>query len=140
MIQLILHLLGDYVTQSTWMAENKTKAFWPAFVHALVYSLPFAMIASTAAWWVIFVTHFFIDRYRPARYVVWFKNVILGPVLGEWIDFFDQKGPRPERHSWANCSTTGYPSDVPPWLATWLLIATDNTLHLAINAAALDWL
>jgi hypothetical protein len=37
-------------------------------------------------------------------------------------------------------SPTGYAPDVPPFLAVWLLIAADNTLHLAINYAALRWL
>jgi hypothetical protein len=27
MNQLLLHLIGDYVTQSDWMAQNKTKSF-----------------------------------------------------------------------------------------------------------------
>jgi hypothetical protein len=46
--QLILHLLGDYVTQSDWMARNKTKALLPAFWHAAVYSLPFLLVMSFA--------------------------------------------------------------------------------------------
>jgi len=154
MIQLILHLVGDYVTQSDWMAQNKTKAFWPAFVHALVYSLPFAVIASEAAWWVIFVTHFFIDRYRLALYLVYAKNrlfdwnwLMCGDEAFLAIDahFGDDKEAKRQlanikRWKWTNCCVTGYPSDMPPWLATWLLIAADNTLHLAINAAALTWL
>ncbi len=79
MEQLLAHLIGDYILQSHWMAENKTKAFWPAFVHALLYSLPFVLIApSGQAWGVIFFTHFLIDRYRLARYLVWAKN-LLGP-------------------------------------------------------------
>jgi hypothetical protein len=35
---------------------------------------------------------------------------------------------------------TGYPPTTPIWLSTWLLIVADNTLHLAINYAALRWL
>ena len=128
MEQLILHLFGDYVTQSDWMAQNKTKAHLPAFCHALVYSLPFLLLTGFSvhgrwAWWVIFRTHFFIDRYRLARYIVWFKN-FLGP------------GNLP----WRECTATGYPPDRPAWLAVWLLIAADNTMHLVINYAALRWL
>jgi hypothetical protein len=131
MLQLILHLIGDYVTQSDWMANNKTKRFAPAAAHALVYSLPFLLLQpSCAAFSVILVTHFLIDRYRLARFVVWSKNVVLTP-------YFGQSDPRMR---WSNCSGTGYPSDTPPWLAVWLLIAADNTLHLAINYAALRWL
>jgi hypothetical protein len=120
MIQLILHLFGDYVTQSHWMAQNKTKAFWPAWIHSFIYSVPFYFVASVNAWLVILITHFFIDRYRLARYVVYAKNCLA-----------------PNPPAWSDCSGTGYPSDVPAWLAVWLLIAADNTLHLMINYFAI---
>lgn len=42
-------------------------------------------------------------------------------------------------HSWEECKVTGYHQDRPAWLATWLLIITDNTIHLCCNAAALSW-
>ena len=74
MLQLILHLIGDYVTQSDWMAQNKTKAHFPAAAHALVYSLPFLLIGSWQAFAVICATHFLIDRFRLARFVVYAKN------------------------------------------------------------------
>jgi len=60
MIQLILHLVGDYVTQSDWMAQNKTKSTWAALCHATVYALPFLAIASVNAWLVIWLTHLFV--------------------------------------------------------------------------------
>lgn len=143
MIQLILHLLGDYVLQSDWMAQNKTKSTWAAFCHATVYSLPFAFIASLNAWLVIWITHLLIDRFRLARYVVYAKNFLaprstdLGVTHSaagsthQWLDWW---------HPWAECSATGYHKDTPPFLAVWLLIACDNTLHLAINAASIAWL
>ena len=120
MLQLILHLFGDYVTQSDWMANNKTKSTWAAFCHAWVYSFPFLFIASQKAWVVIIVTHLLIDRFRLARYVVFAKN-FLGYPFPVWQD----------------CKVTGYPSDRPAWLAVWLLIAADNTLHLIINYFAI---
>lgn len=131
MIQLILHLIGDYVTQSDWMANNKTKAHWPAFCHALVYSLPFLLIGSWLAVLAIFATHFAIDRWRLAVFVVWAKNVLLSP---------DHPFGWSSEYKWENCKATGYPSERPAWLAVWLLIAADNTLHLAINYAALLYL
>ena len=81
MLQLILHLFGDYLTQSDWMAKNKTKRWWPAIAHATVYSLPFLMIGSWQAVLVIWATHAVIDRFRLARYLCWLKNWI-GP--WEW--------------------------------------------------------
>jgi hypothetical protein len=122
MIQLLLHLLGDYVTQSHWMATNKTKAWLPALIHATIYSVPFLLIGSVRAVFVIWFTHLWIDRFRLARFVVFAKNH-----LG-W--------PRPK---WSDCSATGFSSDVPAWLAVWLLIIADNTMHLAINWGSLQW-
>lgn len=56
MAQLLLHLIGDYLLQSGWMAANKAKSHIAAFVHALVYSLPFLLLRpSLNAWLVIFV-------------------------------------------------------------------------------------
>jgi len=153
MEQLILHLVGDYLTQSDWMAQNKTKAFWPAWVHALVYSGPFLLLTGGApnplgAITTILITHFIIDRFRLARYVVWLKNWS-GPAKAWYRDpsgvtdvdngvverFCNQPTP-----PFAECSVTGYPPNRAAWLSVWLLIIADNTLHLMINYAALRWL
>ena len=123
MEQLILHLVGDYVTQSDWMAVNKGKRSWPALCHVMVYSLPFLLIGSLWAFAVILVSHFAIDRFRLARYLVWAKN---------WLG--------PGNHPWAECSETGYHNSLPLWLVTWLTIVADNTLHLICNYCALRWL
>jgi len=149
-IQLILHLIGDYVTQSDWMAQNKTKHHEPALAHALVYSVPFLLIGSWTAWFVIFSTHFLIDRYRLARYVCWAKNQILSPALVDLFFGFRYPGTRaemeaqdddaPQFQSWKDCEGTGYHKDSPAWLSVWLMIACDNTLHLLINWLALRYL
>jgi hypothetical protein len=123
MEQLLLHLIGDYITQTDRMANAKTKQWLAAIIHATFYSLPFLLIASWSAFMVIAVTHCLIDRFRLARYVVFAKN---------WSDNRSLR--------WADCSATGYPSATPPWLAVWLLIIADNTLHLCINYAAIRWL
>ena len=124
MEQLLIHLIGDYITQTNWMATEKTKRDVAALSHAVVYAIPFALLTqSLVALWVICFTHFLIDRYRLARFVVFAKNWVTEPHL-----------------KWADCSATGYHKDVPPWLAVWLLIVADNTLHLCINYAAIRWL
>lgn len=125
MEQLILHLFGDYVIQSDWMAMEKTKRLWVALVHALSYGLPFLLIGSWQAVVVIVVTHAVIDRYRLARYLCWGKNLA---------------SPKAYRFPWSQCSGTGYNAERPAWLAVWLMIAADNTLHLAINYLALRYL
>lgn len=124
MEQLILHLIGDYITQTDWMAKNKTKSTFAAAAHALVYSLPFLLLQpSYLGFQAILMTHFIIDRFRLARFLVYAKNKLTSPGL-----------------KWADANGTGYHKDDPAWLAVWLLIAADNTLHLAINFAALRWL
>jgi len=124
MEQLLLHLIGDYLTQTNWMANNKTKSWWPAFLHAFIYTLPFFLLTHSAlALFVIFSTHFLIDHFRLARYVVFFKNWITEPKL-----------------KWKDCSTTGYPEATPPFIAVWLLIIADNVIHICINYSALRWL
>lgn len=125
MEQLIVHLLGDYVTQTNWMAQNKTKDWFAAWLHALVYGAGFLLLSpSLAALTVIVLTHYLIDRYRLATYVVFAKNWITQPSL-----------------RWKEATrNAGYPNTVPAWLAVWLTIIADNTMHLAINYAALRWL
>lgn len=144
MLQLLLHLLGDYILQSEHMARQKrTCSIWAGF-HAITYSLPFWLLQpSWAAWSVICGSHFMIDRFGLARYVVWVKNI----VLGLWPQRFfggisgnDQKAAESHRYSWENCKETGYPSDIQPWLAGLLIIISDNTIHLIINWASLKWL
>ena len=121
--QLILHAIGDYILQSDWMAEWKTKRWHAAIIHAFMYSLPFILLQpSVAAWLCIFLTHAAIDRYRLARYVVWAKNW-MGPNL-----------------PWSECCATGYPKERPAWMTVWLMIAADNIIHVCINGAALKWL
>ena len=127
MEQLLLHLIGDYIFQSHWMATKKTSRSWPAFCHVVVYSLPFLFIGSPLAVLVICVTHFFMDRFRLARRIIWAKNLMLSP-------------PSPELRLWENCKNTGYPNDTPPWLAVWLMVICDNTIHLSLNFLAIRFL
>lgn len=120
MLQLILHLIGDYITQSEWMACGKTRSSVIAAIHATVYALPFLFIGSWRAVLLVGVSHFFVDRFRLAKYVIFAKNHIGWPF------------PR-----WDDCKATGYPSTVPVWMAVWLMIITDNTIHLLCNFVAM---
>ena len=165
MEQLIAHLFGDYILQGDWMAQNKTKHNFPAAVHAFIYSLCFVPLIFQVqhmklCWLVIFGTHFLIDRFRLARYVVWAKNW-MGPRMWWTLlygkDWKDLKEVRQANHMvipegfggmenfrqptpplWA--CPTGYPPTTPIWLSTWLLIAADNSIHLLINYLALRYL
>ncbi len=124
MEQLLLHLIGDYVTQTDWMARAKVSTTFAALCHALIYALPFLLLRPTlAAIVVIALSHLLIDRFRLARHVAFAKNK-----LTDW------------HLKWADCRATGFPADVPAGHAFWLMILIDNTLHLSINYAALRWL
>lgn len=121
---LLAHFFGDYVLQSHWMATRKTTAWLPAFIHATVYTACYtAATHSAGVLLVIGVTHAIIDRYRLARHVSWLSNH-LAP-RSAW----------PEE--WNACRATGYDPSVPVWLAVWLMIVTDNAMHIAINISAI---
>lgn len=144
---IIAHLVGDYLLQSDWMALKKTNSTPACLAHVVTYAVPF--VALTRDPWVlgfIVSTHFMIDRWRLARFVCWGKNFIApkwihtgarqtGEVAPGRIDtvfVFSRNQP------WAECSKTGYHESRPDWLAFWLLIIADNTLHLLCNGLAFE--
>ncbi len=120
---LLAHFAGDYLGQTHHQAVTKTSRWSTALLHAATYTACYLPVTqSPAALLVIGGTHAVIDRYRLARYVVWFKHQ------------FAPKAYRPP------LTATGYPDDTPPWLSVWLLIVVDNLCHLLINVAAVVWL
>ncbi len=124
MTPLLAHLLGDYVIQSDWMAQEKTKHHAPALAHALTYTVPFLLI--TRRWQplaVIAGTHFLIDRWRLARHVVWAKN---------------QAAPAGYRYPYADAGPTGYGASRTDPLSVALMIVADNAMHGALNGWALQ--
>ena len=122
-MELIAHLVGDYVLQNHAMATRKTASSKWAAIHVAFYTLPFFLLMlspidgfslpwSSAALAIIASTHFAIDRYGIAR---------------RWVAFYGIGVPS---------RFTGPIEAAPPFLATWLLIIVDNTFHLAINRLA----
>jgi hypothetical protein len=153
----VAHAIGDYVIQSDWMATEKTKKSLAAAVHAFTYTLPFLFLTQNPlALAFIMITHFIIDRWRLARYVCWIKNFLQPKttVLGyhymmaghrinvneSWKDISYVQETLSRNHKWEDCNVTGYHKDRPPWLAFWLLIITDNLMHIICNALALNLL
>jgi hypothetical protein len=123
---ILAHLVGDYLLQTDWMAQEKTRRWAPALAHAGTYGLPFLVITrSPLALAVIVGTHAVVDRYRLAKHVCWAKN---------------QLAPASHRYPWREGRATGYRDDAPMWMTVWLMIIADNTLHLLINVAAVRWL
>lgn len=111
MIQLILHLIGDYLIQSDWMAQNKKAAgingLIACFTHCMTYSLPFLFIADVNQVSFIFITHFLIDRWY---FIKWFIN------------------------------NTGKKDFGKPPFAPWSIFFIDNTFHLICNYIAINYL
>lgn len=123
--QLLAHLVGDYILQSHWMATEKTKQSFAAGIHAVTYTLPFLFLTrDPGTLSFICGSHFLIDRFRLARFIVWFKNGYMFTLI-------------PHGFAVHRPTATGYRDDVPAWLAVWLLIIADNILHLICNGAAL---
>jgi hypothetical protein len=158
---IVCHLIGDYLLQSDWMANEKTSKSIAALAHVATYSIPFWFVTdSSAAILVIAGTHFLIDRWRLARYVCWFKNFLSPGSERETV--LEKYTPRDvtlrgdgtasvggtavpvERskwwHRWEDCKGTGYHKDKPPWMSVWLMIIADNTLHLICNGLAVTYL
>ncbi|WP_051054176.1 DUF3307 domain-containing protein [Fibrella aestuarina] len=120
LIGFLFHLIGDYVTQNDWLAQNKTKDWNVAFIHACIYSVPFAWLVSGNVYcgyqlFIIMITHALIDHYRLAVY--WIKLV-------NW--------------NWSS-TNYGFSDKTPAWLSTWLLIIVDNIFHIIINSACIVW-
>jgi hypothetical protein len=139
-LQLVCHAVGDYVLQNHWMALKKTQSWPPALIHALLYTVPFAVVFGLVpALAVIGVTHAVIDRYRLANYWVRFWGTGCEGWITRKIRLFR------ERRFHDGGVYVRDPADVPiedapPWLGVWLMIIADNTFHVVINAVALYYL
>jgi hypothetical protein len=121
--QLICHLIGDYVLQTAWLANEKSRRNMATIVHCFFYILPFLLLKpSLVALAVMVVTHFFIDRFRLARFIVRWRDSLTDGLKAE------------------DCQDNGFPKETPIWLAGWLAIIVDNVMHLFINGLSLYYL
>jgi hypothetical protein len=65
---LLGHLVGDFLLQTRWMAENKTALWYPLAVHSTVYTAAVALFSLAAgglsplAVAIVFLSHLFLDR------------------------------------------------------------------------------
>lgn len=149
---LLAHAIGDYLLQSHWMATEKVKRSVAAAAHALCYTLPFLLLTrDMRALAFIVGTHFVIDRWRLARYVVWAKNFLAPRRYIAESTLTAENPPLRRNAPWSECKGTGYPrlaeatgptvapGENPVWLTVWLLIIADNVLHVCMNGLALRW-
>lgn len=113
MIQLLLHLLGDYFLQNDWMALNKSKynllGWYTCLLHCWLYAFPFGMYyQSWSIFTLVFATHFLIDKFGLAVYVTRLMN-------WNWDGYL------------------GFDEDRPKFITVWIHIIRDNSMHIACN-------
>lgn len=121
MLELLAHLVGDYVLQSHTMAMYKTSEAKWALIHAFFYSLPFLfLVQDPVQWLVILLTHAYIDRYK---------------IADRWCRFYGVGHPG----LWWRKDGADFAAP-PPFVGVWLTIIVDNTLHLCINHFTLAYL
>lgn len=124
MPELLAHLWGDYVLQTERMALRKTISWRWATIHAATYTLPFFFLThDVKSLLTIFLTHVVIDRLALARKLVVWRNAWDIRSSGQSLS-----------------ETTGFSEKIPAWLAFWLTVIVDNTLHLTINHWAIHYL
>lgn len=119
MLQALCHLWGDYIFQNSWMANKKTlftfEGWMACLIHCITYTLPFLLITTDPLKiFIIFSTHFVIDKFRLAKYFCQFKNWQFTP--------------------------TGFSQETPAFIATWLLFIVDNIIHVTINYITINYL
>lgn len=61
---LIGHLVGDYLLQNDWMANNKKRSSFACAVHCVIWATCVCLFAgwSLYAWAPLFLMHFIQDR------------------------------------------------------------------------------
>lgn len=88
---IVGHLVGDFLLQTSWMAEGKAKKWAPLLLHCIVYTsaicvsflvatgnIPIIMIA------IVFSSHVILDR---RTFVAWWSKTIMGVKNGKpvWL-------------------------------------------------------
>jgi hypothetical protein len=129
MIQLLLHLLGDFIIQNDWMALNKKKKSWigelACHVHCITYALPFLFIASPLSVLIIYITHYLIDRTNVIMYFLAFRNNTKKEI---W-----KKSSYGRKYMIYDISNFGFNKIRPFAISIWLFFIVDNCFHIAIN-------
>jgi hypothetical protein len=68
---MILHFIADFILQSDWMAQNKSKYLYPLFVHCITYAscfLFFGPIFGLITFICHFITDFFTSKLNSYLY------------------------------------------------------------------------
>jgi hypothetical protein len=132
MLQLLLHLFGDFIVQNDYVALNKKKNTLKGWIyctfHCVTYSLPFLLIASWKAVIMIGLTHFIIDKTNIVAYFLAWRNNVHNP------------SELKSKYGNYDISNFGFQLQRPFAITIWLLILTDNTIHLILNYLFIKYL
>lgn len=120
MEQLLLHLFGDFIVQNDWMALNKKKngliGFLTCSIHCISYSLPFFLITNWMGVLLICISHFALDRTYVTEKFLKLRNGV------------------------KNTSNFGFKKERPFEITFWLMVITDNVIHLICNYFIITYL
>lgn len=166
MEQILVHILGDFLIQSDYMALNKSKRTIPCLIHVLIYTACFLLLTTSwKALAVIGVTHFILDRWPIIlRRIIWLKNH-MSPFFryvpfekcqatGYYDNLMNEVTNKPferfhEKTVMVDCGFGEYEKKIKfdlkfdprlNYISIWLYIITDNFFHLSINYLALKYL
>lgn len=103
-----------------------------AALHCFIYTLPFFFILDLTIWAALFIftTHWFIDHYRLAKYVIMAKNKL----------YVNRTEENAKRYHKDNIDGFGFPKGTPEYIGFMVLIIVDNTMHLVCNYFAIMYL
>lgn len=90
---IFAHLIGDYLFQNDWMAQNKEGGFLPCFVHCMIYTLCGFLVVSVQgarwpswSWAVVFSTHMAVDYtgFAKHQFMDWMDQTDFRKHMGPW--------------------------------------------------------
>lgn len=85
---LVGHMVGDFLLQTRWMAEEKRRRWLPLFIHAGVYTLTLTLLSQLAgglrphAILLIFFSHVVLDHHS---FVHFWTHKVTGSVGIPWL-------------------------------------------------------
>lgn len=103
-LALIGHLVGDYLLQNDWMANNKKRKDWTGFlaceIHCFLWTCSVCLFSGwgPVEWFVLHTTHFVQDHTQIVRF---------------WMTRVNRQ-----------------PRFVEPPMAPWSLVVVDNVWHI----------
>lgn len=80
---IVCHIIGDYVFQTTYIAEEKKKNAYIMFVHCIAYCIPFILRYNmTYKIVILFTTHIIIDTLKThTKYINYWQDQVMHYII-----------------------------------------------------------